>query len=294
MITRQARTFTHNSVTRYYELDISSKSIETFGNGLPLIVCLHGGAAGPADVRFESRFDDLQEENGEFIIAYPRGTTNAFGANYYWNDGRFFDDGSSPTAQDVGFINAVVDHVAASYDVDLDHVYLCGYSNGAYMTVRMMQESNDKFAAFGVLCGHRLPTYNQAVSLGPPDRTCPFTQFSGVDDLFVKFLGGAPLVDPIHITPNLPSVATTRSTWATQYGVSTTPTKQTWYSADVLLQQMGTPGAANEFNVWIVDNAGHNWPGGNIEDVPSLGEQNQDIWAAKEMWRFFKRHSLPA
>lgn len=293
MITRQARTFTHNSVTRYYELDIHSKSVETFGNGIPLILCLHGGGSQPSDVRFESRFDELQSENGEFMVAYPRGTTNSFGSGYYWNDGRKFDDGSSPTANDVGFIDAVVDHVAASYDVDLDHVYCCGYSNGAYMTVRMMQQSNDKYGAFGVLCGHRSPTYTGALALGPPDRACPFVQFSGVDDLFVKFLGGAPIADPIHQTPNLVSVATARSAWATFNGVSTTPTKVTTISADVLMQQMGAFGAANEINVFVVDNAGHNWPGGNIEDLPSLGQQNQDIWAAKEMWRFFKRHAKP-
>lgn len=293
MITRLARVITHASVSRYYELDVHSRSVQTFGDGLPLILCLHGGGSTPDAVRWESRFDDLQRENGEFLAAYPRGTTNAFGAGYYWNDGRFFDDGSTPDADDVGFLNAVVDDVAAQFDVDLNHVYICGYSNGAYMTVRMMQESNDKFGAFGVLCGHRSPTYNQAVSLGPPDRACPFVQFSGVDDLFVKFLGGAPIIDPIHTTPNLVSVATARSAWATHNGVSTTPTRQTWTGADVLLQQMGAVGAANEFNVWIVDNAGHNWPGGNIEDVPSLGAQNQDIWAAKEMWRFFRRHSKP-
>lgn len=293
MITRQARTMTHASVSRYYELDISSKSVETFGNGIPLIVCLHGGGAQPSAVRFESRFDDLMEENGEFMVAYPRGTTNAFGSNYYWNDGRFFDDGSSPTADDVGFINAVVDHVAADYDVDLSHVYLCGYSNGGYMTVRMMQQSNAKFAAFSPLCGHRLPTYNQAVSLGPPNRPCPMIQFSGVDDLYVKFLGGLPLIDPVHITPSLPSVATTRTAWQTQNDVPTTTT-YTQQLGDALYQQYGDRGDPGEYAIWITDNAGHNWPGGNIEDIPSLGSQNTDIWAAKEMWRFFKAHTLPA
>lgn len=293
MIQRQARTITHNSINRYYELDVSSKSIETFGNGIPLIVCLHGGGAQPSAVRFESRFDELMEENGEFMVAYPRGTTNAFASNYFWNDGRRFDDNSIPTADDVGFINAVVDQIAGEFDVDLDHVYLCGYSNGGYMTARMMQSSNAKFAAFSMMCGHRSPTYTTHQTYGPPSRACPIIQFSGTEDLFVKYDGGFPVADPVYATPSVVAVTTEVAAWLTHNGVSATAAETKVIGA-ATLQRYGTKGAAGQFNLWTLEGAGHNWPGGNIEDIPALGEQNTDIWAAQEMWRFFRQFTLPA
>jgi len=287
VIQRQARTITHNSLSRYFELDVSSKSIEAFGNGLALIVCLHGGGSNPAAVRNQSRFYDLIEENGEFIVAYPRGTTNAFGSGYYWNDGRNFDDGSPQTADDVGFILAMIAAIAADFDVDADHTYICGYSNGAQMVHRLMHESADVFAAAGTISGHRLPDAFH----GDVPRAFPHIQFSGTSDNFGKYNGGTAIFDPVFETYVFPSVPDTRDAWATANGCQT-PARITVINDAT--EHRYLPGAAGAgYTLWVLDGAGHNWPGGNTEDLPVLGATNTDIWAAQEMWRFFRQYALP-
>lgn len=287
MIVSQGHNITVDGNVRYYELDTPSNLFQSLGSGYPLVVILHGSAAGPADVRWESRFNELQALNGEFIAAYPRGWPAPTGLPYTWADGRNYASGAAPTINDVNFIDAMITEIQGLHTIDADHIYVCGYSNGAYMTTRLMQQLRTRFAAFGVLCGHRRPTD----FLSAPPSPCPIIQFSGVQDLFVKYLGGTPIVPGAYQTPALPSVAVTRAAWTAFNGISSTPTFSHRFG-DALLQQYAPDGDPGQYNLWSVDNAGHNWPGGNLEPgIPSLGSQNQDIWAAQEMWRFFKLHS---
>ncbi|MFO0898992.1 MAG: PHB depolymerase family esterase [Pirellulales bacterium] len=288
MITRQARTITHNSVSRYYEVDVPAKPVNVFGGGSPVIVCCHGGGSNPAAVRNESRFDELQALNGEFIMVYPRGTTNSFGSGYYWNDGRNFKDGSAQTADDVGFIETIVAQVASDFNGDLLHTYIAGYSNGAQMTHRLMHQASDTFAAGGTISGHRYPD----AFFGDLPRPFPHIQFNGTSDLYGKYNGGTAIFDPVFETYTFPSAPNTRDAWALANGTVATAKITTINEA---IEQQYDPGESGAgYTFWVLLNAGHNWPGGNTEDVPSLGSTNTDIWAAQEMWRFFKRYSLPA
>lgn len=288
MITRQARTITHNSVSRYYEVDVHSSPVQSLGVGIPIIVCCHGGGSNPAAVRNESRFDELQAQNGEFIMVYPRGTTNAFGSGYYWNDGRNFHDGTPQTADDVGFIKTILAQVASDFGGDLRHAYICGYSNGAQMTHRCMHQAQDVFAAGGTISGHRYPD----AFFGALPRPFPHIQFNGTSDLYGKYNGGFAIIDPVFEPYNFPAAPDTRDAWALANGTVATAKITTINQA---IEQRYDPGAAGAgYTFWALLNAGHNWPGGNTENVPSLGSTNTDIWGAQEMWRFFKQYSLPA
>lgn len=113
----------------------------------PLIIWLHGAGEGGTDptipisgnkaVDFAS--DDIQSYFGGAYVLAPQTPT-------FWMDGLTgFGDGTSKY-QDA-LMSLIEDYVANNKDIDTDRIYIGGDSNGGYMTMLMIRDYGDYFAA---------------------------------------------------------------------------------------------------------------------------------------------------
>lgn len=148
----------------------------------PLVIVLHGGGGqedAVAMIRDLTRFDALADAQ-QFVVAYPKAVDN------YWNDGRGVRRYRShvQNIDDVGFISALADHLAAEARIDRRRVYVTGASNGAMMAYRVACARPDRFAGIAAVAGNlpaRLPC--------SPGWPIPVLVMNGTDDRLMPWNG---------------------------------------------------------------------------------------------------------
>ena len=124
----------------------------------PLVVMLHGYTNDAAFIRSYTSLDGSADALG-FNVAYPEGTRTAAGG-FAWNAGACC---GGSTADDVTFLEHVVDAVARGTPTDRRRVYVWGFSNGGIMAVRAICQAEDTagrplFAAAGTVAGPAMLT----------------------------------------------------------------------------------------------------------------------------------------
>ena len=132
-----------------------------------------------------------------FMVAYPQGYGIA-APGYSWADGRN-TSADQDGIDDVGFINKLMDTLIANYNIDTAHIYVCGFSNGGFMTQRLACESPERFAAIaGLGCTMDTMLYAHC----KPSKPIPMMYFNGTADPAMPYTGGA-MQNP-EVTPVVP------------------------------------------------------------------------------------------
>lgn len=266
-------------------------------NPRPLIVVLHGGyatidafigkprgAAPLAGVWLEL----AEREN--LHVAIPQAIDPGKGP--HWNDCRG-DCRHCGEQDDVAFLVDLVESLSQRYGVDPKRVYVCGESNGGFMTLRLAQERPDLFAAYGAV-----------IALMPRNNTCgaPKTPASvafvvGTEDKPVRFEGGrAALAASGSVLSARQSIAA----WTTLGSCVDRPEVERLQDLDrrddstVTRERHACPSTGHEVLMYRVDGGGHVVPS-TTERVSAawealVGPQNHDIQTAEELWRFFEAH----
>ena len=169
-------TIVHDGITRSYIVYLPTTY--TPSSSLPLVFVLHGFTQSANTIMNVSDFNDVAEANN-FIVAYPQGVGNA------WNTNSGMAGGS--TADDIGFIEALIDEFHTLYNIDSTRVYSCGFSAGGYMSHRLACESNRCFGAIASVSGTMSDNaYNDC----NPTTTTPVMQIHGTSDNIVSYNGG--------------------------------------------------------------------------------------------------------
>lgn len=248
---------THNGLTRTYRLHLPSDYRQ---NDLhPLIINMHGLGSNAIEQELYSGMNLVSDTAG-FIVAYP----NAVGG--IWNVS------STSGTDDVGFISALIDTLAAAYSIDLYRVYATGMSMGGFMSYRLACELEARVAAIASVTGLL------AFSPCNPDRPVPVLQIHGTADPIVPYSGVPATVNhwvshnqcPAEpVITDLPDVNTTDNSTITVY----------YY---------GLCNDATEVTLYTINGGAHTWPGAQI----IIGVTNQDINASSEIWNFFRKYSL--
>lgn len=151
----------------------------TGNTNFPLVIYLHS-SGWTAQQGMNYTLLNQVADTSDFIVAYPSAVPN-------WNSG-VGDHPASPTPSidDVGFINALIDTLGNNYSIDLDRVYACGYSNGGFMAYKLACQLGHRIAAIasvgGVLSTSTADNCN-------PVRTMPVLQIHGTSDLWVPIAG---------------------------------------------------------------------------------------------------------
>src|ERR1043165_7405809 len=115
---------------------------------MSLVINLHGGGGNAGNEAGYSGMDRVADRE-HFVVVYPDGT-GRLKRMLVWNAGTCC---GNSTADDVGFIRAVVDNVAKRMPIDRRRVFATGMSNGAMMSYRLAAEASDLVAAIAPVAG---------------------------------------------------------------------------------------------------------------------------------------------
>ncbi|MDE7408582.1 MAG: prolyl oligopeptidase family serine peptidase [Muribaculaceae bacterium] len=144
----------------------------------PLVISLHGAAGHDTD---RSPFRTSVADSEGCIVVYPQGLDQFFpvfgGYIPGWN-------ASGKVNEEMEFFKAIIKAVDDEYDIDLNRVYCCGFSNGGMMTYANTSAAADIFAAFASISGFPLNEFHQH-TVG--ERPVPFLHIHGKQDDFVKY-----------------------------------------------------------------------------------------------------------
>lgn len=151
--------------------------------GAPLMINLHG-FGGTAESQLQwADMRDLADRDGT-IVVYPQGTE--LDGSSHWNSSLPSEDNKSD-AEDFGFIEVLIDTVAASYDVDQGRVYVVGYSNGGMMSFGLACFRSDRVAGVGSVSGAMLDDAASACEITHPTSVITL---HGTADSVLPYDGG--------------------------------------------------------------------------------------------------------
>jgi polyhydroxybutyrate depolymerase len=200
---------------------------------------------------------------------------------------------NASTADDVAFLNALVDNLIAKGIADPKRVYISGLSNGGFMAMRMACEAPERFAAFAqVIASAPL----NARDTCRPARPLPMLMINGTDDTLVKFAATAAAAQGSFGANELAAF------WATRNGCTTSadsalPDLDPQDKSSVTLRRYVGCKSGGEVEFLTVKGGGHQPPSqGSVRNYPLLrgilGVRNHDIDTAETFWAFFKRQKL--
>lgn len=255
-------TIQHDNLQREYLLYVPGSY--TGMEAVPVVFSLHG-AGGTKESQYTLSQFNLVADSENFILVTPEATA-AIGNLNVWNQQ------SDPNrADDVGFINALIDEIAGRYNIDLDRIYLAGSSNGAFMALQITCELSDKIAATAAIKGYMTP--DQINTCNPTTPTA-IIQMHGTEDPLVSYDG----------------VQATIQFWNTFNQTNDTPISSTRPDTD--------PANGNTTNSYLYTNGRNGIQVEHLEVVNGVhdwfGEPgtNYDINASMEAWLFFDKFDI--
>lgn len=113
---------------------------------VPLVIALHPYASSGWAMRARADLDTQAQQHG-FLVAYPDS------ADVHWDDGQIAAGWPTELApvDDVGFLSALIDHLAAEYTIDPARVFLTGFERGGTMAYRAACALPERFAGVAVV-----------------------------------------------------------------------------------------------------------------------------------------------
>ncbi|NNM75239.1 alpha/beta hydrolase family esterase [Enterovirga aerilata] len=254
--------------------------------GFPVILAFHGGGGDGARMRRLTRLDRLADASG-VITVYPDGVGG------HWNDGR---STIRNPQDDVGFVAALLDRVAATAPVDQRRIYATGLSNGALFAERLACDLSHRIAAIAPVAG-TMPA-DLAVRCKPAHPVAVL-QISGTADPIMPFSGG-PVADfgGRGQGGQVLSVADAAAFWRRRNGCGGPAAQEalrpiaSFDPTRILRTRYTGCTAGAPVTVLTVMGGGHAWPGGAQFAPPRLiGPVSRQLDASRAIIRFFL--SLP-
>lgn len=242
---------------------------------VPLILNLHGLTSNGQQQESYGDFRPIAD-TANFILLHPDGTNNGLGNG--WNNFGALGSGTD----DVGFLNALIDKISASYSIDQQRIYSTGMSNGGFMSYDLACFLNNRIAAIASVTGSMITSHLKACKV---TRPTPVMEIHGTADNTVPYNGGGTL----SFTP----IDTLVNFWVKLNGcdapVKTTLPNTNTSDGSTVEHYVFDHGKNNtSVELYKVIGGGHAWPG-----APAvLTGTNQDFSASKEIWRFFSKYRL--
>lgn len=268
-------------------------------NPVPLVIVLHGGGQNAHNTwAFEAgqRWKTLADEH-RFIVILPEGQLDPNDPDsHHWNDCRTGETSTdlATTADDVGFILALINWAESTFNIDSQRIYATGASNGGMMTYRLGSESPAAFAALAAGIANQ-PEPSECAA---PTQPIPILIMNGTADPLMPFEGGC-VASRRCDRGSVLSTDETVALWVAANQTPITPTVTALpdaVSEDVTtVTKYSYPNGRDQSEVlfYRIENGGHTLPGPNPLGHLGrwfLGPKNQDIDGPAEIWDFFARH----
>ena len=267
---------THDNLNRSYQIYVPATYSVT--EPIPLVFNLHGGASTATG--YLNSIGDMRPiaDTANFIIIYPQATTDSSG-NPTWHLGG--ENSKSTSVDDVGFVSHIIDEVSSIYSVDLERVYVTGFSNGGYLAYEIACLLSNRIAGIGSVAGHMfIDTYNYC----DPSHPTPVINIHGTEDFYEGIAG-------YYLNQNL------SNRYWTEYNNTDTDPVITY------IENTNTQdGSTVELHSWLngdngisvihykVMGGGHSYP--NLNPSSSKGYENGDIDSNSEIWNFLSRYDI--
>ncbi len=264
-----------------------------------VVVLLHGGSQDYSQIlkqdSAQSEWLKISDEKG-FLLIIPNGvdpgTGSASGSNQHWNDCRADADDVETGADDVGFVNKLIDWALLKYRIDPSRVYATGASNGGMMSYRLVDELSHRIAAVAAFVANR-PQNSECTA--PRNPTSIFI-CNGTKDTWMPWNGGQVIKGGAVI-----SAQATRDFWIEHNSAVLSQTKKyrdldSTDSSTVKSETYSSGLEGSEVMFYTVTGGGHTIPGiaHTLNPVVELivGPQNHDIEGARQAWNFLSRQTL--
>jgi len=170
-----AQAIVHDGITREYILYVPNSYDET--SATPILFNFHG--FGGSASQFLSRADMRAEaELNSFILVYPKGS--CLDGSSHWNPCPIDGDNKS-SADDLGFVEALVNEISSQYNLDMERIYAAGYSNGGMMAYGLANYKSNLIAAVASVSGSMLDC------LETPSHPMPVLHLHGTNDGVIAY-----------------------------------------------------------------------------------------------------------
>ena len=259
----------HNGISRDYILYIP----ENLPTNAPLVVVSHGYTSSAKTMMSYSGMNKVADEE-KFLVVYPQGTKDQRGNNFF-NVGYEFH--ASSKVDDLGFIKALVKKLTDDFQVNPNHIFATGMSNGGDLSYFLACYASDMFQAVAPIAGTMMQT---TIETCKPQKGMPIFAVHGKADEVTYFDGDMANRDKWGPYPGIPAVI---EHWVDVNAVE--------ISKQVDLDNITNFTASNEalsfdrylsetsdHEVWLyIHSGGHDW---------SLKELD----TSSEIWKFFTRY----
>lgn len=274
------QTLTFGGNTRAYVVRAPT-ALAPGGPRVPLVLVLHGGGGNAANAEQMTGFTAKARAEG-FIVVYPEGSGRLPHRLLTWNAGHCCGYAREQRVDDVGFVNALLDQLIASYPVDTRRIYATGMSNGGMMVHRLGIGLAHRFAAIAPVVGTVFGDEPQ------PAASVSALMINGLLDENVPPQGGAAGGRGARAwdgTPARPALEQA-TFWARADGCAAAPRPDD--SGARTLWRYTCP-HHRAVELYLVKDNGHAWPGG--QQGSRRGDKpGSSLNATDVIWAFFKAH----
>ncbi len=281
----ETRTLQHQGNDRKYTVHLPNSYVQN--TSLPVVLVLHGGGGTMAATQTFTQMNKFSDKN-DFAVVYPEGFAKQQNG-FSWADGRN-TIADQQGIDDVGFIEKLVDLLLDEYRFDVERIYICGFSNGGFMTQRLACELNDRFAAMGSL-GRSMDV--DLITTCKPGRAIPMLLLTGSEDPFVPIEGGEMIgfgnVKDIVAMDDLVNFWVKQNGCDTEANVEELPNTVSNDRSSVTLIRYNGCACGSDVRYYRINGGGHTWPGISLPPYEVIaGPTNLDIHASQELWTFFE------
>ena len=230
----------------------------------PIVFFFHG-AGGSGQIFLQNNNITELINSEEFIGIFPNGHSNN-GSN-----GGFWNLGSEPTtANDVEYVDLIIDQLATSTLIDTSKAYAVGFSNGSGM-VNLLGKSTSHFNAIAPLFSQQIISLKDLT----PNKAMSVFQVNGDVDGLIPLNGGVSSVGIFMSAQN------SALNWANYFNCNTTATQEelNWENTVLSSFTYSNCDNSNEIKYLIALNTGHGFSDEQTERV-----------AYTKIWEFFKQY----
>jgi polyhydroxybutyrate depolymerase len=230
----------------------------------PIVFFFHGAGGSGQNFLHNNNITELINSE-EFIGIFPNGHSEN-GSN-----GGFWNLGSEPTtANDVEFVDLIIDQLATFPLIDTSKAYAIGFSNGSGM-VNLLGKSTNHFNAIAPLFSQQIISLRDLT----PTKAMSVFQVNGDLDGIIPLNGGVSSVG------NFMSAENSALNWANHFNCDTTAMQEelTWEQTVLSSLTYSDCDNSHEIKYLIALNTGHGFS----------DEQTERI-AYTQIWEFFKNY----
>ncbi|MFT6960245.1 MAG: polyhydroxybutyrate depolymerase [Polaribacter sp.] len=230
----------------------------------PIVFFFHGAGGSGQNFLYNKNIIELINSE-EFIGVFPNGHSNN------GNNGGFWNLGSEPTnADDVEFVDLIIDQLVTSPLIDTSKAYAIGFSNGSGM-VNLLGKSTSHFNAIAPLFSQQILSTGDLT----PTKAMSVFQVNGEVDGVIPLNGGVSSVGTFMSAQN------SALNWANHFNCKSTATQENLNWGNTVLNSFTFSNCddSHEIKYLIALNTGHGF----------TDEQTESV-AYNQIWEFFKQY----